>query len=634
MKIGFAKQLIFGFIANLALIIGVGVAVIEVNKNYDAAVDDVYQNELLGAVQLADSMDALWRLRYGFPQFMVLGKEERERIVSEEPKWYRIIDENLAAYAAAGRSDEERQALDALLKSYKRYIEARPRWFELYGAGKTEEAAEWRARTTTPFGADAVGHFDRQIALQKAVAKERIKTLREQSIHTQEALLLLLAVMFCVASGLAWLAWSLLKPLKTVRLRSAELLKSMFGEDNPSQCGNEIESLLHGFDRMTQRFLAHNAELEQTRDELARNGTALEATVGERTMALAEALDNVQKRNQEAMLLNEMGELLQSCVALDDAQKVVAHFVQTLFPHAEGTLYLTDNSRSGLRALASWNLSSEAPEPAFQINFDECWGLRRAKPYLVMSNAKSLVCAHHHQTADAAYLCLPLAAHGEMFGLLSLHFPGLKTDDLPPGKTPEAHLRTELAASMAAQIGVAFSNLRLRESLRQQSIQDALTSLHNRRYLEDTLPREMARAIRAKRPLAVLMLDVDHFKIFNDQYGHEAGDEVLRVLARNLRENSRRGDLVARYGGEEFAIVLPETNQADASSWVERLMQRIRGTRVKQGNTTLPPITISLGLATYPEHGEEGDALLRIADLALYDAKRQGRDRLVCAPPV
>jgi hypothetical protein len=387
MKIGFAKQLIIGFIVNLALIFGVGIAVIKVNQNYDSAIDDVYQNQLLGAVQLANSMDALWRLRYGFPQFMVLGKEDRERIVAEEPKWYGIIDENLSAYAAGERSEEERTALIALQKSYKRYIEARPRWFELYGSGKVEEAADWRARTTTPFGADAVGHFERQIALQKLVAKERIKLLREQAIHIRQALLMLLGVMFCTASGLAWLAWSLLKPLKTVRLRSAELLHSMFGEERTAMRGNEIESLLQGFDRMTQRFVAHNAELEQTRDELARNSVALEATVSERTMALAEALDSVQKRNQEAMLLNEMGELLQSCVALDDAQKVIAHFVQTLFPQAEGSLYLTDNSRSGLRTLASWNQHSEAPEPAFQINFDECWGLRRAKPYLVMSDA-------------------------------------------------------------------------------------------------------------------------------------------------------------------------------------------------------------------------------------------------------
>jgi diguanylate cyclase (GGDEF)-like protein len=165
--------------------------------------------------------------------------------------------------------------------------------------------------------------------------------------------------------------------------------------------------------------------------------------------------------------------------------------------------------------------------------------------------------------------------------------------------------------------------------LRQQSIKDPLTDLYNRRYLEESFERELALAKRERHTVAVFMLDVDHFKKFNDSFGHDAGDAVLRALGHLLKETIRASDIACRFGGEEFTLILIGAGRDDAVQWAERLMSRVRKLETQGGGQPLARITISMGLALYPDHGQDGETLLQAADVALYDAKRSGRDRLV-----
>jgi diguanylate cyclase (GGDEF)-like protein len=164
--------------------------------------------------------------------------------------------------------------------------------------------------------------------------------------------------------------------------------------------------------------------------------------------------------------------------------------------------------------------------------------------------------------------------------------------------------------------------------MRQQSITDALTGLYNRRYLDETLPRELTRAARKDLPVAVIMLDVDHFKPFNDNYGHEAGDAVLRSLAGLMQKHARGGDILCRYGGEEFAMIMPEMTAAIAAGRAARLCEAARLLNVQYGGHALGRITISAGVAVFPEHAADAAELLRAADAALYAAKEGGRDRV------
>jgi diguanylate cyclase (GGDEF)-like protein/PAS domain S-box-containing protein len=164
--------------------------------------------------------------------------------------------------------------------------------------------------------------------------------------------------------------------------------------------------------------------------------------------------------------------------------------------------------------------------------------------------------------------------------------------------------------------------------LKQQAIRDGLTGLHNRRYLDETLPRELQRAERQKQPVGIIMLDIDHFKRFNDTYGHDAGDTLLRAVGAVLQEHTRGDDIVCRYGGEEFMLVLPGASLAATQQRAEELRTEVQALMVEHGGQALAQVTVSLGVAGFPAHGTTADSLIRAADQALYQAKRGGRNRV------
>jgi diguanylate cyclase (GGDEF)-like protein len=169
----------------------------------------------------------------------------------------------------------------------------------------------------------------------------------------------------------------------------------------------------------------------------------------------------------------------------------------------------------------------------------------------------------------------------------------------------------------------------LRDALRAQSMRDPLTGLYNRRYLTEMLDREIRRAARAEQPLGILMLDLDHFKKFNDTYGHEAGDTVLRETASFLVRSIRAEDFVCRYGGEEFVVVLPTADLRIAGLRAEAIRARLREIVIMHQGRSLGLVTASIGVAALPQHGTTEREILQAADAALYRAKKAGRDRVV-----
>jgi diguanylate cyclase (GGDEF)-like protein len=171
--------------------------------------------------------------------------------------------------------------------------------------------------------------------------------------------------------------------------------------------------------------------------------------------------------------------------------------------------------------------------------------------------------------------------------------------------------------------------LKLREKLHEQAIHDPLTGLFNRRYLEETLWRELHRAHRRNSPVGVAMLDLDHFKRLNDTFGHDAGDSLLRELGQLLREKLRKSDIACRYGGEEFVLILPDSSLADTQRRVEQIRGLIKELRIRHRDQLCDAIATSAGVAAAPEHGSTAAELLSAADNALYAAKQAGRDRVV-----
>jgi diguanylate cyclase (GGDEF)-like protein len=187
----------------------------------------------------------------------------------------------------------------------------------------------------------------------------------------------------------------------------------------------------------------------------------------------------------------------------------------------------------------------------------------------------------------------------------------------------------QLATMLAEQVSLAMANLELRELLRQQAVRDPLTDLHNRRYLEDALVRETARSQQDGKPLALAMLDIDHFKGINDSHGHEAGDAVLRGLGRILRETTRASDIIGRFGGEEFLMLMPGVTAEVAAQRAQQVLDAVHRMQVTLPSAVLDGVTLSTGLAVMPVHVANGEDLLAAADAALYEAKREGRNRVV-----
>ena len=179
---------------------------------------------------------------------------------------------------------------------------------------------------------------------------------------------------------------------------------------------------------------------------------------------------------------------------------------------------------------------------------------------------------------------------------------------------------------MAEHIALALANLNLRETLKRQSIRDPLTNLFNRRFLDEYLERELLRAARSHSPVSVIMLDVDHFKSFNDEYGHAIGDSVLINLARLLQSIVRGGDVACRYGGEEFVVILPDSAVEGAAKRAEEIRMAASHMETAASNS---PISVSIGVAECPTHAVTPIDLMQAADNALYLAKLQGRNRVV-----
>lgn len=331
-------------------------------------------------------------------------------------------------------------------------------------------------------------------------------------------------------------------------------------------------------------------------------------------------------RQAERQLLALTSEWLYSARSSDEMMMVVRRAMHTLIPEADGALYVYSHSRDTLELAAHWGT---APEFAAQLAPDECWALRRGRAYSYGLKAIEFACDHVHGTAAPPYFCLPIIAHGETIGLLHLRFDGFEEGGLLRHMREQVlRNRWELGLICAEQISLAIANVRLRQELEDQSVRDPLTGLWNRRWFLDAAQREAARARASGTPLTLISLDIDHFKRFNDHHGHDAGDTVLRAVGALMRDHFRGKAHPCRLGGEEFVVLCAGIDSAGAHALARGFAEVLRQQRLDYDGHILPPITVSGGIATFPQHGDTVLRLLKSADAALYAAKEAGRDRV------
>lgn len=340
---------------------------------------------------------------------------------------------------------------------------------------------------------------------------------------------------------------------------------------------------------------------------------------------LKEWLGAAENRAQDIVLIGEMVQWIDSCDSFEEATKIAGHYLHQLFKGDNGFLAFVDPVRNILEA----NVVFGHPAGDLIFSCDECWGIRLGKLHVCDWQDDCQVCRHLGEDYKGTYVEVPLIAQGQPLGLLCIQYTAEAGID---DKESAAWLavKREIVTRVAEPLSLALANTRLRSTLREQANRDPLTGLYNRRYMEEALDRELHRALREKRSIGFIMGDIDHFKSFNDQYGHEAGDMMLKAVASTIKSSIRSEDIACRFGGEEFLIILPSANLADTEERAHQIHAEVRKITFECGGNPIGNISISMGISAFPDHGLNHSALISAADMAMYRAKREGRDRVCC----
>ena len=425
----------------------------------------------------------------------------------------------------------------------------------------------------------------------------------------------------------SWLDLTLLQWLFPIGVVGFALLAVGIATGLARATTSPLEELGRGASRVADGDLTTAIEV-RSRDEVGALATAFNRMT-ERVRSHVEALEDSGRQLRAGVA--RLGDALGGTHDLDRILAVVLETAMVATGAHAGAVLLRDAGTGELRLSAGRSLEPRGVPARLRVPADV--GIsgavaRSGRPMLGRSGpGRGELQPAPGEPSGAPVVALPLTGSGTVVGVLLLWDrdgdEDFTEDDL-------ATLRT-----FTTQATVAVDNVLLHEEARRLSVTDGLTGLANYRGFTVTVGKEVERAVRFERPLALLLLDLDHFKLVNDVWGHPRGDAVLVELASRVRAQVRDVDTLARYGGEEFVVVLPETDQAGAVQAAERICAAVRRRPFGEDGEQPIDVTLSLGVAVFPDHGTSSTALLRRADEALYAAKRGGRDgwRLAAAQP-
>lgn len=480
---------------------------------------------------------------------------------------------------------------------------------QLSRAGMYDRA---RMRVTTGYGLERMeivnDEANRFIAEERRLETARIETIDRQLRTTTRMVIAGVVIVLSIVLYMAFQsARAIRRPIRVITDTMAALAAGSRDARVAGHLGSvEFDELALGYNRMADDLARAVIDQRSGADHLRDANLALQRSTAE-----------LQDRSEVIELLGSMAHRMQAARTDDELATILNVFVPRVLPDLPGALYAHNNSRNLLVPIATWG-GLAVDETGFAP--DQCWALRRGQSHSVGEPGSDILCGHL-EGERAHYHCEPLLAAGEVIGVIYLR------GDVP------SHRRFSLTV-LSENIASALVNQRLQRGLREQTIRDPLTGLFNRRYMEETLGIEIARAARSGAALSVVMCDVDHFKRFNDEFGHEAGDAVLSAVSAEMASRFRAGDVVCRYGGEEFTIIASGTTAQQMTARTEMVRKAIADLNVRERGRSLGTTTMSFGIATWsPAMDRDGAALIKAADAALYRAKREGRNRVVIDQP-
>jgi diguanylate cyclase (GGDEF)-like protein len=370
--------------------------------------------------------------------------------------------------------------------------------------------------------------------------------------------------------------------------------------------------------------LSRHGMLLGLENEIQERSEALEGLlkdVERRRMTQSSLLVDVKQRSVEMKLLSEIGEVFHTSHTLAGAQDRIGALLKQLFASQGGAFCVMNDEAKGLRTITTWGEVSL--EDVFSVN--DCYALQSSTGDLHLFSAQKHsqeFCSHLHYTGATEYLCVPLQVQDEILGLLHLRSEFGQTFN---------EGTSQLAKLAAEQVALVLANLKIQEKLRFQTVSDPLTGLYNRRYMEESLKREVRRASRNQQPMGIIMLDLDNMQEFNNRFGYDKGDQLLNQLGSFLQTTIRGGDIACRYRNDEFVLILPGASLEVTRQRAEQLRQGVRLLKAQEKSTPAEQLTLSLGVASFPQNGISAEILLHAAKGAMKRAQETGGSSVMVA---
>lgn len=419
----------------------------------------------------------------------------------------------------------------------------------------------------------------------------------------QRLLLIGFGALLVLLAGLAWAVLWLIRPIIRIAEVAEDVATGNLDAAVDIERSDEIGSLAQRFNAMVASLKSHIGRL----DERVRN----------RTQELSQSVRQLEYKNRSITRLSVLGNALRHCEDHRAVYRLLEAEVPRLFRGSGGALYLHDSSTKTYVLRAQWGhwphqKSIEPPACCALLVQEKAEDANRWRSRTIDDCERLL-----QRAQGATLLCVPLIVEGHLRGFFHHCLHQAAPDDMV----------RRICEMLAESVSLTISNIELRECLHAQSIRDPLTGLYNRRYIAEAFVRESSRAARSGEPFSIALLDIDHFKYFNDTYGHNAGDEVLREIGALLLQATRSEDIVGRWGGEEFLLLLPGICAEGALQLANRLRDRVRDElRISSDGQPLPALSISGGVTAVQSGSEDLPAAVYRADQGLYRSKSSGRD--------
>jgi len=391
--------------------------------------------------------------------------------------------------------------------------------------------------------------------------------------------------------------------------------------DELGELTTKFNEMLHKIGELDQRKIKTERDLIQAQEELK-----YKMMLEEKALIIEETNRQLQRSVKDMSVLYRVSQMVSSTIVPEELYNVMVDVVVETLGFQEFALLVFDEETRRLKVKVAYGFkdNQKVKELSFGLGEGISGQVAKTKESIYIRDTSRDPSYLHYKgekMEEGSFLSLPIISHNRLLGVMNFSRPG--TDSF-------AAMEVQLLNSLASQVGVAIENARLYAKTKELSLTDELTHVSNRRHFQTMLQMEMKRAKRFNRNISLLMVDVDRFKKYNDTYGHVEGDRVLEEIAKILSENVREVDTVARYGGEEFSIILTHTSSDEAAQVAEKLRRLVEEHPFKyEKNTKRGQVTVSVGVANFPEDTENMEDLINNADMALYQAKGAGRNRVI-----